>query len=109
MIEDIVIFLLFKKGKGGEMMTADTEKMRNAASEVADEERKYTSSVEEINGLITNKLAECWGDEAYDELNKEYTSKSKPNLEELGRLLKEFSNSLNTAADDLDKAINSLR
>lgn len=91
------------------MMTADTEKMRNAASEVADEERKYTSSVEEINGLITNKLAECWGDEAYDELNKEYTSKSKPNLEELGRLLKEFSNSLNTAADDLDKAINSLR
>jgi hypothetical protein len=109
LIEDIVIFLLFKKGKGGEMMTADTEKMRNAASEVADEERKYTSSVEEINGLITNKLAECWGDEAYDELNKEYTSKSKPNLEELGRLLKEFSNSLNTAADDLDKAINSLR
>lgn len=109
MIEDIVIFLLFKKGKGGEMMTADTEKMRNAASEVADEERKYTSSVEEINGLITNKLAECWGDEAYDELNKEYTSKSKLNLEELGRLLKEFSNSLNTAADDLDKAINSLR
>ena len=109
MIEDIVIFLLVKKGKGGEMMTADTEKMRNAASEVADEERKYTSSVEEINGLITNKLAECWGDEAYDELNKEYTSKSKPNLEELGRLLKEFSNSLNTAADDLDKAINSLR
>ena len=91
------------------MMTADTEKMKNAASEVADEERKYTSSVEEINGLITNKLAECWGDEAYDELNKEYTSKSKPNLEELGRLLKEFSNSLNTAADDLDKAINSLR
>ena len=91
------------------MMTADTEKMRNAASEVADEERKYTSSVEEINGLITNKLAECWGDEAYDELNKEYTSKSKPNLEELGRLLKEFSTSLNTAADDLDKAINSLR
>ena len=90
-------------------MTADTEKMRNAASEVADEERKYTSSVEEINGLITNKLAECWGDEAYDELNKEYTSKSKPNLEELGRLLKEFSNSLNTAADDLDKAINSFR
>ena len=90
-------------------MTADTEKMRNAASEVADEERKYTSSVEEINGLITNKLAECWGDEAYDELNKEYTSKSKPNLEELGRLLKEFSTSLNTAADDLDKAINSLR
>lgn len=90
-------------------MTADTEKMRNAASEVADEERKYTSSVEEINGLITNKLAECWGDETYDELNKEYTSKSKPNLEELGRLLKEFSNSLNTAADDLDKAINSLR
>lgn len=90
-------------------MTADTEKMRNAASEVADEERKYTSSVEEINGLITNKLAECCGDEAYDELNKEYTSKSKPNLEELGRLLKEFSNSLNTAADDLDKAINSLR
>ncbi len=90
-------------------MTADTEKMKNAASEVADEERKYTSSVEEINGLITNKLAECWGDEAYDELNKEYTSKSKPNLEELGRLLKEFSNSLNTAADDLDKAINSLR
>lgn len=90
-------------------MTADTEKMRNAASEVADEERKYTSSVEEINGLITNKLAECWGDEAYDELNKEYISKSKPNLEELGRLLKEFSNSLNTAADDLDKAINSLR
>lgn len=90
-------------------MTADIEKMRNAASEVADEERKYTSSVEEINGLITNKLAECWGDEAYDELNKEYTSKSKPNLEELGRLLKEFSNSLNTAADDLDKAINSLR
>ena len=90
-------------------MTADTEKMRNAASEVADEERKYTSSVQEINSLITNKLAECWGEEAYDELNKEYTSKSKPNLEELGRLLKEFSTSLNTAADDLDKAINSLR
>lgn len=109
MIEDIVIFLLFKKGKGGEMMTADTEKMRNAASEVANEEKKYTSSVEEINSLITVKLAECWGDEIYDELKSEYTSKSKPNLEELGRLLKEFSNSLNTAADDLDKAINSLR
>lgn len=90
-------------------MTADTKKMRNAASEVANEEKKYTSSVEEINSLITVKLAECWGDEIYDELKSEYTSKSKPNLEELGRLLKEFSNSLNTAADDLDKAINSLR
>ena len=90
-------------------MTADTEKMRNAASEVANEEKKYTSSVEEINSLITVKLAECWGDEIYDELKSEYSRKSNPNLVELGRLLKEFSNSLNTAADDLDKAINSLR
>ena len=49
-------------------MTADTEKMRNAASEVANEEKKYTSSVEEINILITVKLAEFWGDEIYDEL-----------------------------------------
>lgn len=109
MIEDIVIFLLFKKGKGGEMMTADTEKMRNAASEVANEEKKYAESVKQIDSLITVKLAECWGDEIYDELKSEYTSKSKPNLEELGRLLKEFSDSLDTAAEDFENAIRSLR
>ena len=109
MIEDIVIFLLFKKGKGGEMMTADTEKMKNAASEVANEEKKYAESVKQIDSLITVKLAECWGDEIYDELKSEYTSKSKPNLEELGRLLKEFSDSLDTAAEDFENAIRSLR
>jgi len=109
LIEDIVIFLLFKKGKGGEMMTADTEKMKNAASEVANEEKKYAESVKQIDSLITVKLAECWGDEIYEELKSEYTSKSKPNLEELGRLLKEFSDSLDTAAEDFENAIRSLR
>lgn len=90
-------------------MTADTDKMRNAAADVAAEEQKYTTSVQEIDNLITSKLATCWGDEAYDQLNKEYTSKSRPDLQELGQLLKEFSSSLTTAADDLDRAINSLR
>ena len=91
------------------MMTADTEKMRNAASEVANEEKKYAESVKQIDSLITVKLAECWGDEIYDDLKSEYTSKSKPNLEELGRLLKEFSDSLDTAAEDFENAIRSLR
>ena len=90
-------------------MTADTHIMRNAAADVSSEEKKYSTSVQEIDNLITSKLAECWGDEAYDELNKEYTSKSRPDLEELGKLLREFSSSLTTAAEDLDRAINSLR
>lgn len=90
-------------------MTADTEKMRNAAQDVASEEKLYTTSIQEIDNLITNTLGQCWGDEAYDELKAQYTSKSRHDLEELGRLLREFSTSLTTAADDLDKAINSLR
>lgn len=90
-------------------MTADSELMRNAAAEVSAEERKYTTSISEIDNLITNTLAECWGDEAYDELKAKYTSKSKPDLQELGRLIDEFSKNLVTAADDLDHAINSLR
>lgn len=90
-------------------MTADTQVMRDAASQVADEEKKYTTSIQEIDNLISNVLAECWVDEAYDELNKEYTSKSRQDLQELGNLLKEFSNSLTTAAEDLDRAISSLR
>lgn len=91
------------------LMTADTQVMRNAAADVASEEKKYTTSVQEIDNLITNKLASCWGDEAYDQLNKEYTSKSRQDLQELGQLLREFSSSLTTAAEDLDRAINSLR
>lgn len=90
-------------------MTADTQLMRNAAADVATQQEKYTESVEEINNLITTTLAECWGDEAYDDLKKEYTSKSRLDLEDLGKLLGEFSTSLTNAADDLDKAINSLR
>lgn len=90
-------------------MTADTQIMRNAATEVASEEKKYSTSVQEIDNLITNTLAQCWGDEAYDELNKQYTSKSRTDLQELGQLLREFSSSLTTAAEDLDRAINSLR
>ena len=83
------------------MMTADTQIMRNAAADVSSEEKKYSTSVQEIDNLITSKLAEWWGDE--------YTSKSRPDLEELGKLLREFSSSLTTAAEDLDRAINSLR
>ena len=90
-------------------MTADTQVMRNAAADVVSEEKKYSTSIQEIDNLITNTLAQCWGDEAYDQLNKEYTSKSRQDLQELGLLLKEFSTSLTTAADDLDRAINSLR
>ncbi len=90
-------------------MTADTEKMRNAAADVANEEKKYSTSVQEIDNLITNTLGECWQDEAYDELKAKYTSKNRADLQELGNLLKEFSTSLETAADDLDRAINSLR
>lgn len=90
-------------------MTADTQVMRNAAADVANEEKKYSTSVQEIDNLITNKLAGCWGDEAYDQLSKEYTSKSRLDLQELGMLLKEFSSSLTTAAEDLDRAINSIR
>lgn len=90
-------------------MTADTEKMKNAASEVANERKKYEESLKQIDTLITVKLAECWGDEVYEDLKSEYTSKSKPNLEELGRLLKEFSDSLDTAAEDFENAIRSLR
>lgn len=90
-------------------MTADTQIMRNAAADVSSEEKKYSTSVQEIDNLITNTLAQCWGDEAYDDLNKEYTNKSRQDLQELGQLLREFSTSLTTAAEDLDRAINSLR
>lgn len=90
-------------------MTADTNLMRNAAGDVSSENQKYVTSVQEINNLINNTLAECWGDEAYDQLNREYNSKSKPNLEELGRLLTQFSSDLTTAADDLDRAIRSIK
>ena len=90
-------------------MTADTQIMRSAASEVAEEQQKYTTAREEIDNLITNVLAECWVDEAYEELKTEYTSKSRIDLQNLGELLKEFSKNLNQAADDLDRAINSLR
>lgn len=90
-------------------MTADTQIMRNAANEVSDEKQKYTASVEEIDNLIINTLANCWVDEAYDELKQKYTSKSQKDLQNLGELLQEFSKNLNQAAEDLDRAINSLR
>lgn len=90
-------------------MTADTSKMREAASQVSAEEKKYSASIEEMDTLITNTLGQCWVDEAYEELKSQYTSKSRQDLRALDELLKEFQSSLNKAADDLDAAISSLR
>lgn len=90
-------------------MTGDTSKMREAASQVLTEEKKYNTSIENIDQLITNTLGQYWVDEAYENLKSQYTSKSRLDLRELDNLLKEFNSSLNKAADDLDSAISSLR
>ena len=90
-------------------MTGDTSKMREAASQVSAEEKKYNTAIENIDDLIINKLSQCWVDEAYDDLKSQYTSKNKNDLIDLDNLLKEFYQSLNNAADDLDATISSLR
>lgn len=90
-------------------MTGDTNKMRDAASQVSAEEKKYSAAIENIDDLIVNKLSQCWVDEAYDDLKSLYTSKNRQDLNNLDNLLKEFNSSLNKAADDLDAAISSLR
>lgn len=90
-------------------MTGDTSKMRDAASQIQSEEKKYSIAIENIDDLITNTLSQCWTDEAYDQLKSQYTSKSRQDLRELDELLKEFKSSLSKAADDLDAAISSLR
>lgn len=90
-------------------MTGDTTQMREAASQVSAEEQKYSTAIENIDNLIMNKLSQCWVDEAYDDLKSQYVSKSKVDLHDLDALLKEFYQSLNNAADDLDTVISSLR
>ncbi len=90
-------------------MTGDTAKMRDAASQVSAEEKKYKTAIENIDDLIVNKLSQCWVDEAYDDLKTQYTGKSKADLNDLDILLNDFYESLNIAADDLDTVISSLR
>lgn len=90
-------------------MTADSGKMREAANEVTAEQKSYNAAVQEIDSLITTTLGQYWGDEAYDELKAKYIEKHRGMLEELGRVIGEFSSNLTEAADDLDKTINSLR
>ena len=93
----------------GEMMTANTQSMRNAAADVANQKKTvYDQLTREIDNLITNVLGQSWVDEAYDQMKQEYTSKSKPKLEELGILLMDFVSCMDVAADDLDTAIKSL-
>lgn len=90
-------------------MTGDTTKMREAATLVLEEEKKYKTSVENIDRLITNTLGQYWVDEAYEQLKIQYTSKSRQDLMELDQLLRDFNSSLNKASDDLDAAIAKLR
>lgn len=90
-------------------MTAETNLMRDAASRVADEKGKYDAAVAELNQLISVTLGQYWGDEAYDELKQKYESKNRGDLNELGNTLKDFSIQLTNAADELDRAINSIR
>lgn len=90
-------------------MTGDTTKMREAATLVLEEEKKYKTSVENIDQLITNTLGQYWVDEAYEQLKIQYTSKSRQDLMELDQLLRDFNSSLNKASDDLDAAIAKLR
>ena len=90
-------------------MTGDTTKMREAATLVLEEEKKYKTSVENIDQLITNTLGQYWVDKAYEQLKNQYTSKSRQDLMELDQLLRDFNSSLNKASDDLDAAIAKLR
>ena len=90
-------------------MTGDTTKMREAATLVLEEEKKYKTSVENIDQLITNTLGQYWVDESYEQLKIQYTSKSRQDLMELDQLLRDFNSSLNKASDDLDAAIAKLR
>lgn len=90
-------------------MTGDTNKMRDAARQILDEEKKYKNSIENIDQLITNTLGQYWVDEAYEDLKSQYTGKNRQDLQDLDTLLIEFNSSLNNAADDLDAAIASLR
>ncbi len=90
-------------------MTGDTAQMREAASQVSAEEKKYSTAIQNIDDLIMNKLSQCWVDEAYEDLKSQYTGKNKADLQDLDILLKDFYDSLNIAADDLDAAISSLR
>ena len=90
-------------------MTGDTTKMREAATLVLEEEKKYKTSVENIDRLITNTLGQYWVDEAYEQLKNQYTSKSRQDLMKLDQLLRDFNSSLNKASDDLDAAIAKLR
>ena len=89
-------------------MTADTNIMRDAASAVLKEKEKYDSAIEELNQLMVT-LGSYWGDEAYDDLKKEYYTKSRNDLRELSQTLGDFSKQITTAADELDQTIGSLR
>lgn len=90
-------------------MTGDSDRMRDAASQILGEEKKYKASLENIDQLITNTLGQYWIDEAYEDLKSKYTSKNRQDLQDLDTLLIDFNSSLNQAADDLDAAIASLR
>ena len=89
-------------------MTADSNAMRSAAEKVLEEKEYYDKACLEIEYLLNQELGKSWGDEAYDKLKQTYNSKHKALLERLGHVIKEFSDDLTEAANDLDKTIKTL-
>ena len=82
-------------------MTADTNAMREAASQVSTEKGKFDSAVANLNSEIT-KLGQYWIDESYDEMKASYDQKDKQMLIDLGTVIAQFSSDITVAADELD-------
>lgn len=89
-------------------MTGDTQVMKNAAAEVASEEKRYNASIEKLENLISRKLRNAWEDEASEHFITNYESRGRQTLAELDKILKEFYQNLDRAAEELDSVIKSL-
>lgn len=82
--------------------SANSNQMREVASDVSTKERSYADKVDEIKGQIEH-LGQMWNSPAYDELKKMFEAKL-PSLMEGDQLMQQFKTKLVDAADSFDQA-----
>ena len=92
-----------------DLMTANSQVMREAASEITSKLKEYQSLIDEIKNLVNSQLAMYWVDAAYDSVKTQF-GKDEVTLNELKDILDtECVRGLNTAADDLDRMVREIQ
>lgn len=89
-------------------MTGDTSKMRNTASEMKNNAKKYNDYIEQIYNMINTKLSSYWQGADYEQF-KASCQKHRNSLDDLGKAIDGFGTALNNAADGLDKTVSKLK